>query len=105
MHTGLARNYLHFILFVVMLALALLATPTPRDAAASGNLAPKAPTAQTDIPGPTGSGNFGGTVTVLQNGNFVVVDTNFSEGGVNNIGAVYLYQDFRLGKPHDTMRL
>lgn len=46
-----------------------------------------------DIPGPTNSGVFGKTVTVLPNGNFVVTDpdypyyTNYTEAR----GAVYLY--------------
>src|SRR4051812_44028463 len=30
---------------------------------------------QTDIAGPAGSGQFGASVTVLPNGNFVVIDT------------------------------
>jgi len=72
--------------------LAFLLSAASRHAAASGSLVPNArPTTQTDIPGPAGSGQFGGTVTVLPNGNFVVVDTTFSEGGVSSIGAVYLY--------------
>ena len=43
-----------------------------------------------DIPGPFGSGKFG-KVNVLTNGNFVVADLNYSESGLTNIGAVYLY--------------
>ena len=46
---------------------------------------------QTDIAGPVGSGQFGATVTALPNGNFVVADTLYDEGGANDIGAVYLY--------------
>jgi hypothetical protein len=47
---------------------------------------------RTDILGPTGSGVFGETVTVLTNGNFVVVDSQYTPGGgPNQIGAVYLY--------------
>lgn len=34
---------------------------------------------QTDIPGPPGSGAFGTTVTVLPNGNFVVIDPSFDQ--------------------------
>jgi hypothetical protein len=41
-----------------------------------------------DIHGPSGSGAFGTSVTVLPNGNFVVTDPN---GPTSNIGAVYLY--------------
>ena len=52
--------------------------------------------AQTDITGPTGSGQFGEKVTVLPNGNFVVVDTGYDEGGVSDIGAVYLYNGANL---------
>ena len=50
------------------------------------------PAAQLDIPGPPGSGAFG-AVTLLPNGNFVVVDTGFDLSGpvVSNVGAVYLY--------------
>jgi hypothetical protein len=48
--------------------------------------------AQLDIAGPPGSGAFGASVTMLPNGNFVVVDTNYSApAGAINIGAVYLY--------------
>ena len=48
--------------------------------------------AQLDIPGPTGSGLFGITVTVLPNGNFVVTDSGFdAPGPIGNVGAVYLY--------------
>ncbi len=43
-----------------------------------------------DIAGPAGSGAFG-TVTVLPNGNFVVVDAGYDEGAISNVGAVYLY--------------
>lgn len=50
-----------------------------------------APAQVTDINGPAGSGKFGATVTVLPNGNFVVTDPLFDEGGVVNIGAVYLF--------------
>jgi hypothetical protein len=44
--------------------------------------------AQLDIVGPPGSVEFGRTVTLLENGNFVVTDPN---GPVSGIGAVYLY--------------
>ena len=42
---------------------------------------------QTVIPGPIGSEAFGGTVTVLPNGNIVVVDSDWNAAR----GAVYLY--------------
>ncbi len=46
---------------------------------------------QFDIHGPSGSGKFGSSVTVLPNGNFVVTDAYFDLGGVMDVGAVYLY--------------
>jgi hypothetical protein len=56
--------------------------------------APPARAAQTGIPGPTGSGTFGKTVTYLPNGNFVVTDPTYSlttPTAVASVGAVYLY--------------
>lgn len=46
--------------------------------------------AQTDILGPVGSGQFGGAVTVLPNGNIVVIDRAFF-GFATSAGAVHLY--------------
>ena len=46
--------------------------------------------AQHDIPGPLGSVAFGTTLTVLPNGNIVVIDPNASLP-VSNAGAVHLY--------------
>ena len=46
---------------------------------------------QVDLNGPPGSGAFGAQIVALSNGNIVVTDPNYSEGGVTNIGAVYLY--------------
>ena len=43
-----------------------------------------------DIIGPTGSGSFG-EATILSNGNFVVTDPLYDENGIQDIGAVYLY--------------
>ena len=57
-------------------------------------LSPPAPAAtQVDLPGPPGSGQFGSSVTVLPNGNFVVTDPSFDQvsPAVADIGAVYLY--------------
>jgi Repeat of unknown function (DUF5650) len=49
--------------------------------------------AQVTINGPVGSGEFGKTVTVLPNGNFVVADPGFGlPGPISNVGAVYLYR-------------
>lgn len=49
-----------------------------------------------DIPGPVGSGQFGYSVTVLPNGNYVVTDPFYDEVGKADIGAVYLFN----GKTH-----
>src|SRR6266850_1850059 len=55
-------------------------------------LAIPAQAARTDIAGPAGSVRFGASVTVLPNGNLVVIDPNYSiPGGAANVGAVYLY--------------
>jgi hypothetical protein len=49
--------------------------------------------AQVVVPGPTGSGSFGANVTVLPNGNIVVVDTSFDfTSTIPDVGAVYLYR-------------
>ncbi|MBK8951947.1 MAG: hypothetical protein IPM85_06185 [Chitinophagaceae bacterium] len=48
-------------------------------------------TQTTHINGPAGSGVFGGRITVLTNGNYVVVDSLYDEDAVLNVGAVYLY--------------
>jgi Repeat of unknown function (DUF5650)/Secretion system C-terminal sorting domain len=45
----------------------------------------------TDINGPAGSGQFGQTITVLPNGNYVVTDPLYDEGATPDVGAVYLY--------------
>ncbi len=45
----------------------------------------------TNIPGPTGSVVFGSQVITLPNGNFIVADPSYGEGGISNIGAVFLY--------------
>lgn len=46
---------------------------------------------QVEINGPPNSGAFGTQAVALPNGNIVVTDPGFDEGGVTNIGAVYLY--------------
>lgn len=46
---------------------------------------------QTTITGPAGSENFGSSITVLTNGNYVVADRLYDEGATLNVGAVYLY--------------
>ena len=45
---------------------------------------------QIDINGPAGSDAFG-SVTVLSNGNIVIVDQGYNAGAVAKVGAVYLY--------------
>ena len=47
--------------------------------------------AKIELVGPPGSGKFGEIVSALPNGNFVVVDSKYDEGGLTDIGAVYLY--------------
>ncbi len=44
-----------------------------------------------NITGPAGSAAFGLQVVTLPNGNFIVTDPFYDEGGVLNIGAVFLY--------------
>jgi hypothetical protein len=63
------------------LAASLVMVPVPARAQA----------AQSDIPGPAGSGTFGASVTVLPNGNFVVTDPGFDAAGATDAGAAYLY--------------
>ncbi len=52
---------------------------------------PEAHSAQIDIAGPAGSVEFGTSVTVLPNGNFVVTDPKATVEGKTYAGAVYLY--------------
>ena len=52
---------------------------------------PAAATAQVDVIGPSGSEEFGNDVTVLDNGNFVVVDASWDSPTNTDVGAVYLY--------------
>ena len=52
---------------------------------------------QVDVPGPVGSELFGLRVVPLPNGNYVVTDPMFDDGGRVDIGAVYLFApDHRL---------
>jgi hypothetical protein len=44
-----------------------------------------------EIAGPTGSVNFGSQVRVLANGNYLVIDTGFTDGANVSVGAVFLY--------------
>ncbi len=45
----------------------------------------------TNITGGAGTVTFGVQAVTLPNGNFIVTDPNYGEGGVLNIGAVFLY--------------
>ena len=54
----------------------------------------KSPESQAEIVGPFGSGQFGGGVTVLPNGNIVVIDRLYdvtTPTAIADVGAVYLY--------------
>ena len=44
-----------------------------------------------DLPVPVGSVAFGTELLVLSNGNFVVTDPGFQQGGIAAVGAVHLY--------------
>lgn len=44
-----------------------------------------------EIYGPSGSGDFGHRIIVLANGNYVLTDPFYDEAGINDRGAVYLY--------------
>ena len=44
-----------------------------------------------DVVGPTGSMSFGATVNVLDNGNVIVTDPEYSTSAALRLGAVYLY--------------
>ena len=61
-------------------ALLLLSSPAPA-------------ATQVDIAGPSSSGKFGDSITVLPNGNFVVVDPTYDllSPPVTDVGAVYLF--------------
>lgn len=44
-----------------------------------------------EINGPAGSEQFGHNITILPNGNIVVIDPYYDDGVKTNVGAVYLY--------------
>lgn len=52
---------------------------------------PGTPKSGMNIYGPIGSVAFGQNVTILPNGNFVVIDAQASSSGIYHTGAVYLY--------------
>jgi hypothetical protein len=43
------------------------------------------------IPSPPGSEKFGNSVMVLSNGNYVIADPKYDEGGISDVGGVFLY--------------
>ncbi len=43
------------------------------------------------IPAPSGSGQFGKSISVLANGNYVITDPFYDDGAVIDVGAVYLF--------------
>lgn len=75
---GLRRQAL-LAVFVLVLSL-LTQAPRPAFALVAG-----------DLYGPTGSGQFGLSVTVLPSGNMVVTDPGYDTASTQNVGAVYLY--------------
>lgn len=63
------------------------------------NLSLGAQAGQVDLFGPAGSGQFGSTVTLLPNGNFVVTDPYYqAPGRIADVGAVYLYNGVTLAQ-------
>lgn len=79
-HGPLPRYALHAGIMLLLLVIALL----------PGMVLPAA-AAPIDIIGPAGSEVFGQMVTVLPNGNMVVVDSRYDAENVIDVGAVYLY--------------
>jgi len=76
-------THLLFRIIILLAVLAGIITPQkPANAQAA---------TQTEITGPAGSGQFGYAVTILPNGNWVVVDPYYDEGKVLDVGAVYTY--------------
>jgi hypothetical protein len=71
------------LVLVVLGALFTGLTPQPVSAVGAS--------AQTDLVGPPGSGEFGRSVTALPNGNIVVTDPYYDDGSTEDVGAVYLY--------------
>ena len=68
------------LLIMLVVGVCLLRCPDPISAAP-----------QIDITGPAGSDRFGDSITLLPNGNIVVVDTKYDHGDAMDAGAVYLY--------------
>ncbi len=76
----------------VIAATIILAALTPSGTNPSTAVAAAPPiVGQIDLTGPAGSEDFGEQVLVLSNGNYVVIDDRFDDGGTADVGAVYLY--------------
>jgi hypothetical protein len=83
---------LRSILVLIIFFLAMFAAPAGYGGNPSLHTALASPqAAQIDLVGPPGSSRFGTSVTVLPNGNLVITDPFYSAGGIEWIGAVYLY--------------
>ncbi|MFK7916670.1 MAG: HYR domain-containing protein [Ilumatobacter sp.] len=75
-----------------LIAAGLITSTLVSAAASSPTAAETAPAVtQFDVVGPAGSEFFGISVTVLTNGNYVVNDEGWDNGGSSDVGAVYLY--------------
>lgn len=73
------------VIICLLLAVTLLGGSAP------GVYAQAAATTQVDIYGPVGSGKFGATISVLPNGNIIVIDQEYDFDGAVDAGAVHLY--------------
>ena len=71
-------------LLAVSLSTASAVSPTAASALLASN-------GSVELRGPAGSGQFGSEVFVLSNGNIVITDPSYSNSGLTNRGAVYLY--------------
>jgi hypothetical protein len=76
-------SHLLFRIVILLAVLAGIITPQKPAGAQAAD--------QTEIAGPAGSGQFGYSITILPNGNWVIVDPYYDEGKVLDVGAVYLY--------------
>jgi len=79
-----AINYFWLRVALSALLLVVLSSPSPAQFALAG--------VSVSIQGPTGSDKFGARITLLPNGNFVVVDPFYdAPDPIMDVGAVYLY--------------
>ena len=77
-----------FVLAAALVAASVVAT-SPVTPPAAAMVAPTVD--QLVVDGPPGSEFFGGRVTVLENGNYIVVDPGWDSPIAVDVGAVYLY--------------